>query len=146
MAGARLRGFCYGPGIANRSHPMRIRPIAFVIALTAIAYAGSAFGQQSTPHLEGCVTHEFRNDRLVFVNGCDKPAAIRFGLLRESTVTQIVERTIRPGGVFETGMTRAEKEKGWLATVCPAGYAADEPFTHRNQQAIIDAKYKCVRQ
>jgi hypothetical protein len=116
---------------------------AALLACFSIGFAG--FAQKPIAHLEYCTRWGDIDAKGGFgtSNTCPQPVVIRFMRAGDQ---RIVERTLKPGEVFDTGLTREQIHSGWwMFTTCPVGYASSVAFTAQNRNALIASKYRCVR-
>lgn len=113
-------------------------------ALLVCLAAAPAAAQQSVHHLEQCTRWGYidASGRFGTSNTCDRPVEIHF--MTKGNQRAVV-RALKPGEVFDTGLTRGQIEAGWwMFTTCPTGYASSIPFTPDNRESLIASTYQCV--
>jgi hypothetical protein len=113
-------------------------------ALLVCLAAAAAVAQQSVHHLEQCTRWGYidASGRFGTSNTCDQPVEIHF--MTQGNQRAVV-RVLKPGEIFDAGLTRAQIEAGWwMFTTCPAGYASSIPFMPNNRESLIASKYQCV--
>jgi hypothetical protein len=106
--------------------------------------AAPAAAQQSVHHLEQCTRWGYidASGRFGTSNTCDQPVEIHF--MAQGNQRPMV-RTLKPGEVFDAGLTRGQIEAGWwMFTTCPTGYASSIPFVPANRESLIASKYQCI--
>jgi hypothetical protein len=93
-------------------------------------------------HLERCTNWDYREDRFGTTNRCKEPVTIQFMLISNQRIEQ---REVKPGEVFDTGLSRMVVEDGWLFTTCPVGYSPSVPFLLENKDLLLPSQYDCVK-
>jgi|SRR5580693_6897587 hypothetical protein len=113
-------------------------------ALLACLAAAPAVAQQSVHHMEQCTRWGYidASGRFGTSNTCDQPVQISFMTKgNQRAVTSV----LKPGEVFDTGLSRAQIDAGWwMFTTCPAGYTSSIPFTPVNRDSLVASTYQCV--
>jgi hypothetical protein len=125
-------------------HPEQQRETTAIIILEKALFYGLCPGpaQQIKPHMEQCTRWEYDSGEFGTENTCDKSVAIQFMVEGQ----QAIERQIKPGKAFSTGLSRSDISRGWwMFTTCPAGYVSSVPFLPENKSAIAASRYSCER-
>jgi len=115
--------------------------IALTGAALLILRPQLALAEQTVAHLEACTKWDFYKGKKGFQNNCRQSVVVLFMQL---DTRRVVERTVKPGARFDTGLTE-ESLQGWMSTRCPAGYDPNVPFKVENSRAIIGSQYECVK-
>jgi hypothetical protein len=119
-----------------------VAPALILWLAAAAVHPETGRAQALVAHVERCIAWDVREERLQAVNKCKRPAALMFMLFKDQ---RVVEAEIKPGAVFDTGVSREDAESDWMYTACPAGHAPNVPFSMQYKDAIGPSTYQCVR-
>ena len=112
--------------------------IAVLLVLPALA---TAQPNESRAHMEACVNWALSGERFVTRNGCDTPISILFMTLYDEHIT---EKTVAPGGRFESDPLDPNRAAEMMFSVCPVGYRPNVRFAIENAEPIRVSLYNCV--
>jgi hypothetical protein len=110
-------------------------------------FSSAALAEQSVPHDEDCAEIAWgylrsQGDEFGTVNTCTHAVEIWFMPGGGKTI----HATVEPRAAFRTGLTMRTfdyRKRGWIAAVCPAGYAPTVSVSQRNWDAVLHGRYEC---